>query len=294
MNKRIPAYFGHHKCGSTWIMKVISQVCRHMGIQHDHYYSPKKWGYSKNEKNTLDKVMYDLNSDFIGYTGADLRYIGDINKFRGVHIIRDPRDIITSAYFSHLHSHSTSGWPELAKFRKEIGNMSKEEGFLLNIDFTSRLPVDGLDLDLFKSMEEWNYKTSNILEMKYEDIIINPYKSFIQIFDHFGFTAHVSINVINIIYHTLFDSMQRVLRLLNLSIKNKKIPEWYILYCVYYNDFSRLARGRTQGDENTKSHFRKGISGDWKNHFNDDHKDYFKKYYNEILVKLGYENDDKW
>ena len=88
--------------------------------------------------------------------------------------------------------------------------------------------------------------------------------------------------------------MQKALRLLNLSIKNKKIPEWYILYCVYYNDFSRLARGRTQGEENTKSHFRKGISGDWKNHFNHDHKDYFKKYYNEILVKLGYENDDKW
>jgi hypothetical protein len=293
MNELIPAYFGHHKCGSTWIMTVLSQVCRHIGINTNYYYSPKSWGYNGKNKYTLDKVINDLHIDFVGYTSADLRYVGDISKYRGVHIIRDPRDIVTSSYFSHLHSHPSEGWPELDIFRDKISNLSKSEGFMSNIDFTAKLPLDGFDLDLFKSMEEWNYKNSNILELKYEDIIINPYKSFIKIFDHFDITANVSLNINNIVNHILIEASQKILRLVNHKISNVKLPEWFILYIVYKNDFSNITN-RSIGEENIKSHLRKGLSGDWKNHFNEDHIKYFKNNYNDILVKLGYENDDKW
>jgi hypothetical protein len=39
---------------------------------------------------------------------------------------------------------------------------------------------------------------------------------------------------------------------------------------------------------------RKGIAGDWKNHFAKDHKEIFKKCAGDVLIKLGYESDNNW
>ena len=58
--------------------------------------------------------------------------------------------------------------------------------------------------------------------------------------------------------------------------------------------FKKLAGGRKKGEENIKSHYRKGVHGDWKNHLNDDHVAFFKEHYNELLIKLGYETDGDW
>jgi hypothetical protein len=44
-----------------------------------------------------------------------------------------------------------------------------------------------------------------------------------------------------------------------------------------------------------KSHtFRSGKSGGWKDVFTDEHKQVFKKYAGQLLVSLGYEEDDNW
>jgi hypothetical protein len=48
------------------------------------------------------------------------------------------------------------------------------------------------------------------------------------------------------------------------------------------------------GRENTKSHLRKGVPGDWKNHFCDDLKKLFKAQHGETLALAGYEPDDSW
>jgi len=39
---------------------------------------------------------------------------------------------------------------------------------------------------------------------------------------------------------------------------------------------------------------RKGIVGDWKNHFTEEHKDYFKEIAGDLLIELGYEKDYSW
>jgi len=48
------------------------------------------------------------------------------------------------------------------------------------------------------------------------------------------------------------------------------------------------------GRENTKSHLRKGVAGDWKNHFSDELKKQFKAQHGETLALAGYEKDDSW
>ena len=44
-----------------------------------------------------------------------------------------------------------------------------------------------------------------------------------------------------------------------------------------------------------KSHtFRSGKTGGWKQHFTDEHKDLFKEVAGDLLVRLGYEQDNDW
>ena len=40
--------------------------------------------------------------------------------------------------------------------------------------------------------------------------------------------------------------------------------------------------------------FRRGQIGDWRNHFNEDHKEAFKQVAGDVLIRLGYEQDLNW
>lgn len=40
--------------------------------------------------------------------------------------------------------------------------------------------------------------------------------------------------------------------------------------------------------------FRKGVPGDWREHFTDENKSVFKQIAGDLLIKLGYEPDDQW
>lgn len=74
----------------------------------------------------------------------------------------------------------------------------------------------------------------------------------------------------------------------------KTIPGEKLLGIIYRNRFSVKAGKRNVGNEDVRSHYRKGISGDWANHFNSEHKEYFKENYNHVLLKLGYEKKSDW
>lgn len=60
------------------------------------------------------------------------------------------------------------------------------------------------------------------------------------------------------------------------------------------NSFEALSKGRLPGQEDKASFFRKGITGDWQNHFSDQNKMIFKEISGKTLVKAGYESDDRW
>ena len=58
--------------------------------------------------------------------------------------------------------------------------------------------------------------------------------------------------------------------------------------CVAACDFSKLAGGRERGQESLQSHFRKGIVGDWRNHFDHETWAVFDAEAGELLATLGY------
>ncbi len=60
------------------------------------------------------------------------------------------------------------------------------------------------------------------------------------------------------------------------------------------HSFARLSGGRRPGQENLRSHYRKGVAGDWKNHFTPAVIDRFKQLYNDVLIDAGYETSEDW
>jgi hypothetical protein len=64
--------------------------------------------------------------------------------------------------------------------------------------------------------------------------------------------------------------------------------------CVEAASFEQLSGGRTQGEEASSSFYRKGIAGDWKNHFSEEDRRVFKEEAGELLIRLGYEKNGGW
>jgi len=52
--------------------------------------------------------------------------------------------------------------------------------------------------------------------------------------------------------------------------------------------------GRKPGTEDAHAHERKGIAGDWRNHFTDRVRAEFKRCYGSLLIATGYERDFNW
>lgn len=58
-------------------------------------------------------------------------------------------------------------------------------------------------------------------------------------------------------------------------------------------DFEQTT-GRRKGVEDVSSFQRKGISGDWRNHFTEEAGSVFDRYAGDVLVQFGYEKDRSW
>jgi lipopolysaccharide transport system ATP-binding protein len=71
------------------------------------------------------------------------------------------------------------------------------------------------------------------------------------------------------------------------------IPRTQLHEIIQRNSFLNRT-GRKPGEEDVSSHFRKGISGDWENHFTDRIKTKFKQEFGQHLIETGYEKDLNW
>ncbi len=259
-NKQLIAYFGHHKCATVWIHAILKEVCKELSIKIEYVHSPKQFNHD------LKKFIEENSIDFLTYTNADIDFVSKLEDFKGFHVTRDPRDIAVSSYFSHLHSHPTDNWAALVEHRKKLQDLQKTEGLFLDIEFIT---------PGFKHLENWTYTLPNVMEVKMEELTQDPYNKFVEIFDFIGFIDKKS-------------------SWLPIKWKRGKISLKKLAEILRKKGFSALSGGRKPGEEKVNHHFRKGIPGDWVNHFNEDHKKYFKEKYNNLLIKLGYEKDANW
>ena len=74
-----------------------------------------------------------------------------------------------------------------------------------------------------------------------------------------------------------------------------EIPDpWLVSQTTEKYDMRRQTGGRNSGEEDRSSFIRKGIAGDWVNHFTRDTGKIFHSLAGDALIALGYEADSDW
>ena len=177
-------------------------------------------------------------------------------KFKVILMMRDPRDQTVSRLY-HIRRDPNHRW------HLKIQNMGNDEALMACIEGRS----DGLasTKEWINSTKSWLREKDKFLPVKYEDLIENGNSEF-----------------------------KRVLEYLNISFSEPLVKS-----IVNRNRFDRLSRKpwqaiRKSGKQNQRSHFRKGIVGDWKNHFSEEHISRYKKIAGDVLIEWKYEENCEW
>jgi hypothetical protein len=225
------------------------------------------------------------NIDVLAFTNAEIEQVKALPPHPGFHVVRDPRDVVVSAYFSHKNSHPTDNWPELEEHREALQSLSKEEGLLKEIEFSR---------PFLEAMREWDYNQSHILEVKMEKLTGDPDQTFQAVLRHLGLLGEEEDRVLQKgrqygnrgmykLHHKLPFSLPD-----RLFVENAIHPD--VLNAILEaHRFEKMTAGRAKGEENPESHYRKGQPGDWQNHFTDAVEEAFTNTYGDIVSTLGYD-----
>lgn len=291
----IRIYCGHHKCASQYIKTILGQSAILMGwsMQVDSIPSQLPMDYHLREpfaSRILAKqeMLASGASDLICLGNADNKALAILEAhhcYRGVHVIRDPRDIVVSGYFSHRYSHKVSEneSPWLWQYRSHLASLPDlESGLLAEIEFCSTY---------FARLHEWNYQNPNILEVRYEGLVAEPMATFMQIYRFWDIRvpAFAPLALAQLLPNYLSYKVGA-----QPPPKRTVLPQLVLWLLLRRHSFARKSGGRARGTENIKHHYRKGVAGDWRNYFTTRLKDAFKQRYPNLLGKLGYERDDQW
>lgn len=205
---------------------------------------------------TRDYEPYDPSAEIV-FSWRARRPPDQIGLFRGSHMIRDPRDIAVSAY--HYHLWTEEKWVHVP--REEYSGRTYQE-YLNSLDRSDGLSAEirRLAAGLFKGMGAWDYAQPEFIELRYEDVIVDPTTWFACVFRHYGFTEEAVEN--------------------SVAISEKF-------------SFSKVS-GRSMGEVDKVSHLRSGRPGQWREEFSAEHVSLFKELTGDLIVRLGYESDDRW
>lgn len=173
--------------------------------------------------------------------------------YRGLHIIRDPRDVIVSGMF--YHQKADEKWLDEPNDKFD-GKSYREmiKGFD-SIDDKITFEMENRAKETIDDMISWDYDKVNFYETKLETLMTDyDLFEFHKIFTHLGFPG-------------------------------KHIP--YLLKIAYKRS---IFSGNLKGHH----HVRSGKTSQYKEYFKPEHKERFIELFGDVLIKLGYENDNDW
>jgi hypothetical protein len=221
--------------------------------------------FPRNRYPILNKAIY--------HSHYQPKYLIDSNKHI-LWLLRDGRDIMVSSYFHHLvWNDKNRNDPKLVNYYRDrlkfedytdiYTNLAEYIEFLFT-DKPSKFIFFNYPGDWITYNEKWfkaSKNNSNVYGIRYEDM--------------------------------LKDTFLEIKKYLDAQFTDLNVSEEQIQKIVDKFSFENQTK-RKPGEENTNSFLRKGISGDWKNYFNEEAKEVFKNYAGDLLIKLGYEEDLNW
>jgi hypothetical protein len=171
--EKIPSiFFTHHKCASTWLWHVLSKYSNDFALS---LFGTNLSKVSPPENQSFDILLF-VNSDY-NFCAESCKHWLDSSFLPALHIIRNPLDIVVSAYYSHLYSHSLDRWPKLADQRGVLRNLDKKAGMVATYNFLERIDFDDGAVGPLFALQHWNFKDTRIKTLRMEDIV-SDHKSF--------------------------------------------------------------------------------------------------------------------
>jgi len=129
--------FLHHKCASQYLRAQVSSAGQH--------------SKRLTEIPSLNSFKGPPDTEAMAYAMTRSDYCLDDNAWpesvnildaqpehdwRAIHFVRDPRDLLVSAYFSHKHSHSLHSLPGLRAHREALCAMPIETGLMADMNYS--------------------------------------------------------------------------------------------------------------------------------------------------------------
>jgi len=182
---------------------------------------------------------------------------------RPIVVVRDPRDLYTSLYHHECHMDDRESRLSIERHFTHDPERSVDDDFEAYL--RARLIEPNHPWFFFSQfVDSWAGRPSTCL-VRYEDFLIEPETQLI-----------------------------RIVRFLGRRVDLDRIRE-----AVEINSFAaqtriRYGQERAQGEEDNSKFLRKGVAGDWRNHFNADACELFEKLEGPSLRRLGYERDASW
>ena len=266
----------HPKSGGTWVYKMLTYYLNipvlpllrsksgipNPGIIEDPDMARKEGCDGKNPFSSQAQFEYVSQSHALpnNYFFSP--------KHCTYYLLRDGRDVVVSYYFYEFQY--------LDQYKKQLSISKFLKNLIivyLSIIFPKIRPYSRyINLSNHSSLfdkyvairaKEWRYHVESWLKLnkpyfKYEDFLQNTHGTFIKILDHIG--AEIDHDLLcNTVESMSFDNCKKL-----------------------------------ENDSQIAKFYRKGIHGDWKNHFNNKQKEIFKKLAGDTLIKLGYKKDLYW
>jgi hypothetical protein len=137
----------NHKCGTTWTASLLKNTAK-----------MNNWTYQRSDTTS----NFKLESDVCFFANSSYADLKNAQFERALNIIRNPLSVIVSAYYSHLASHSTDGWPALELHRKILQSCTKEQGMFLTLSQLERAST-------LNAFANWNFGDPRITTVCFED-----------------------------------------------------------------------------------------------------------------------------
>lgn len=269
MAEPLYVFAGHHKCLSTFLRQVLAAAAERLGWKVGVFHRHDQYG------SDLNAWLRRHPVDLLILTNADrehLRAVAAQRPLRGLHVVRDPRDVIVSAYHSHRSTHTEEEWPRLMEHRRRLRELGEKEGLQAEMEFSK---------PNLERMERWAGRpVPGLYEVLAERIMVAPYDTLLAIFRETGLVAEGG----DIAIPGLRDQVGR--RWLGLRRPCLTTGEALAL-CQRYG-FRALSGGRQPGEEDAKSHYRRGVPGDWRRAFGPAEVERFHALFGDLPQRLGY------
>lgn len=148
-------FFTLHKCGSVFSGKVLKYILKNSDMSFVDLYGyfdmsddyPLLDYIDSMDAQIVEKIVRSIRPQ--GYVYAPLRfpnlipYIQEIEKYKIILMIRDPREIIVSAYYSFGFTHALPVVPakreEYLREKKQIASMTLDEYVYTNIEHWKKI-----------------------------------------------------------------------------------------------------------------------------------------------------------